>query len=129
MDGAVLGSFRDPAGFMFRRNGLLFRQVDRSYQRHYDHLIGSGLYAALVADGLLISHAEVPELAPVPDRAYRVLQPEPVAFISYPTNGARRSCVMRRSPRSRSRSARSRTACRCAMRAHSTSSFIVAVPC
>jgi len=69
---------------MFRRNGLLFRQVDRSYQRHYDHLIGSGLYTALVADGLLIPHEEVPELAPVPDRAYRVLQPEPVSFISYP---------------------------------------------
>ncbi len=80
----VSGSFRDPSGFLFVRDGTLFRQVNQVYRQHYDRLIDSGLYDALVEEGLLISHEDV-ALEPVdPGEAYKVIRPAPVTFISYP---------------------------------------------
>jgi len=76
-------SFRDPAGVVFRRDGVVLRQVNECYRADYDRLVGSGLYDALVARGLLIPHEEV-EAAPLDHAAYRILRPEPVPFISYP---------------------------------------------
>lgn len=78
------GSFRDTSGFVFYQNGAVYRQINRIYQRDYDHLINSGLYAELVGQGLLIPHAEV-GIEPVEsEQAYRVIKPEQVAFVSYP---------------------------------------------
>ena len=81
---ALESSFRDPSGFLFRRDGTLYRQVNASYREHYDHLMGSGLFAELTRAGLLIPHEEVGVEAELPDRAYKMLRPEPVEFISYP---------------------------------------------
>jgi hypothetical protein len=79
------GSFRDPSGFLYRRDGVLLRQVNPGYRDHYDHLMRSGLYDALAKDGLLIPHREAdPSLAATPE-AHKVLQPEPIPFISYPS--------------------------------------------
>jgi hypothetical protein len=36
-------SFRDPSGFLFFKDGILYRQVNNTYQKHYDHMIESGL--------------------------------------------------------------------------------------
>ncbi len=86
MDGPRISasSFRDPSGFVFSREGVIYRQVNLSYRRHYDHLMASGLYADLTARRLLVSHTEV-DLAPANgERAYKVLQPKNVPFISYP---------------------------------------------
>ncbi len=77
-------SFRDPSGFIFRRDGKLFRQVNRCYQENYDELMRSGLYTSLLQDGLLIAHKESQEPAEFPDLAYLVLEPTPLWFISYP---------------------------------------------
>jgi len=77
-------SFRDPSGFLFRRDGVLYRQVNRSYQEEYELLNSSGLYSDLVEKGWLVTHAEVdvePEQASL---AFKVLQPELVEPISYP---------------------------------------------
>jgi hypothetical protein len=80
----VPGSFRDPCGVVFERDGGLYREVRRRYQPHYDLLMDSGLYHALVDAGLLIPHEEVlPDPDASPD-TYRVLQPERVLFVSYP---------------------------------------------
>jgi hypothetical protein len=80
----VPASFRDPSGFVFNRNGSLYRQVNLVYRKHYDHLVDSGLYDALVNAELLVPHEEVGrEFALSPD-AYRVLRPRTVPFISYP---------------------------------------------
>jgi len=79
-----LGSFRDPSGFIFRASGLLYRQVNACYREDYDRLMGSGLYERLVNDGRLIPHTECcAEVAQTAD-AYRVIQPQPVPFVSYP---------------------------------------------
>ncbi|MBI4296308.1 MAG: SAM-dependent methyltransferase [Chloroflexi bacterium] len=80
----VPGSFRDPAGFLFWQDGLLFRQVNVSYKEHYDRLMESGLYENLTAARLLIPHEEVGVLSPKPQLAYKVIRPEMVPFISYP---------------------------------------------
>jgi hypothetical protein len=83
-DGRVAGSFRDPSGFLFRRDGRLYRQVNACYREHYDLLMASGLYDALRGADLLIPHTEAEAAPAEPDTAYKVLAPEVVPFISYP---------------------------------------------
>ena len=80
----VGGSFRDPNGFVFFSEGTLYRQVNNSYQRHYDLLLSSGLYEELVSRRLLIAHNECDCLSQGNDHIYKVLRPLPVPFISYP---------------------------------------------
>jgi len=81
----VRGSFRDPSGFMFKQDGKLYRQVNQKYREEYDLLMSSGLYDQLNKSRTLIAHKEVAlDLAPRPDIAYKVIQPEIVDFISYP---------------------------------------------
>lgn len=77
-------SFRDPSGFLFTRQGVLYRQVNLGYQEQYNCLMSSRLYAKLVYAGLLIPHAEVPVEPAEVETAYRVIRPEPLRFISYP---------------------------------------------
>lgn len=83
-DGRLPGSFRDPAGFVFQRDGTYFRQVQRSYAATFATLMDSGLYATLVEQGLLIPHETADlGLAPEPD-AVAVIKPEQLGFVSYP---------------------------------------------
>lgn len=80
----LAASFRDPSGYLFRRDGTLFRQVNHAYRGDYDRLMASGLYQELTRAGLLIPHREVDAPADDPDLAYRVIAPEPLPYISYP---------------------------------------------
>ncbi len=78
-------SFRDPSGYLFERDGELFRRVRRSYADDYECLMKSGLYDELVERRLLIPHQSVDE--PEPDVElddYLTLKPERVDFVSYP---------------------------------------------
>ena len=77
-------SFRDPSGNIFARDGVIFRQVNIAYQEQYDFFMDSGLYDALVNSGLLIRHEEVTLDRIQSPNAYKILQPEPIPFISYP---------------------------------------------
>jgi len=96
--GQLSASFRDPSGFLFSQNGILYRQINRTYEKEYVRLMDSGLYERLVKAGLLIPHVEV-DLASAPERtsglreeemppkgdiAFKIIQPERVPFISYP---------------------------------------------
>lgn len=81
----VSGSFRDPSGFMFKHDGKLYRQVNQNYREEYDLLMNSGLYDQLNKSRTLVAHKEVElALAPRPEIAYKVIQPDIVDFISYP---------------------------------------------
>jgi len=83
-DGRLGASFRDPSGFVFRRDGVLYRQVNASYASDLKLLFGSGLHDALVADGLLIPAERLgPEFGSTPE-AVDVLRPEVVPTVSYP---------------------------------------------
>lgn len=78
-------SFRDPDGFLFFKGPDLYRQVNQTYQKNYDLLMDSGLYATLLKASLLVPHEEVSDLlAPEPALAYKVIQPLRLPFISYP---------------------------------------------
>lgn len=77
-------SFRDPAGFLFRSGGQLYRQVNHAGREDYDLLMNSGLYRKLVEKGWLIPHRELEAPAADPDLAYKILQPQALDFVSYP---------------------------------------------
>lgn len=83
-DASLGSSFRDPSGFLFTRDGELYRQVNPVYREHYDRLMASGLYAELAAAGLLVAHTEVDQPPAGAAPAYRILRPERVPFIAYP---------------------------------------------
>lgn len=77
-------SYRDRAGFVFRRDGVVYRQIAPSFADEWAALESSCLRGRLVAEGLLIDHEEVDiGLAPEPP-AHRVIRPEQVDFVSYP---------------------------------------------
>ena len=80
----VHGSFRDPSGFLFVRDGVLYRQVNKKYAEEYELLMESGLYESLVKARLLIPHEEVAAQPSVAENAFKVLRPQKVDFISYP---------------------------------------------
>ncbi len=80
----VPGSFRDPSGHVFVEDGVLYRAVNAGYRPHYERLLDSGLYRALVDDGLLIPHEEVPPRGAGGGGTYKTIKPETVRFISYP---------------------------------------------
>ncbi len=80
----VSESFRDPSGFIFRKDGALYRQVNKTYRTEYDQLMDSGLYLELVKDQLLVKHSLCSDVAPITDEAYIIIRPEVVPFISYP---------------------------------------------
>jgi SAM-dependent methyltransferase len=83
-DGRDPASYRDPAGFVYRRDGIVYRQVQASFAEDWDQFTGSGLYARLRDDGLILAHDEVDaSLAAVPP-AHRVIRPEHLEFVSYP---------------------------------------------
>jgi 2-polyprenyl-3-methyl-5-hydroxy-6-metoxy-1,4-benzoquinol methylase len=77
-------SFRDPSGFLFEREGGLYRQINQIYAADYARLIESGLYAKLSKAGQIVTHKEVEMEAAAPEVAFKVIQPERVPFISYP---------------------------------------------
>jgi len=77
-------SFRDPSGFLFTDNGILYRQINRAYSKDYARLMDSGLYDRLIKASLLIPHVEVDQLPAESDAAFKVIQPERAPFISYP---------------------------------------------
>ena len=79
----LAASFRDPSGFLFSRNGVLYRQVNRRYEKEYARFMESGLYDRLVKAGLLVPHVEAEQDSATPE-AYKIIQPEHVPFISYP---------------------------------------------
>lgn len=80
----VESSFRDPSGFLFYRDGILFRQINQVYRDDYKKLMESGLYKSLAETGLLIPHEETDLDGVSGDSAYCVIKPEPISFISYP---------------------------------------------
>jgi hypothetical protein len=80
----VPSSFRDPSGFVFRRDGLIYRQVNAVYKEDYDRLMDSGLHKGLVEEGLIIPHEEVALQDAASLTAYKVIRPEQIGFVSYP---------------------------------------------
>lgn len=73
-------SFRDPSGFIFHRDGIVYRQVNPIYAQNYQRLMKSGLYEHLVKAGDLLPHDEQPDQSD----AYKILRHRQLDLISYP---------------------------------------------
>jgi hypothetical protein len=77
-------SYQDPAGFVFRRDGQLLRQINQSYRSEYECLLRSGLYQAAVDAQALVSHQEVDVPLAESKHGWKVISPRTIGFVSYP---------------------------------------------
>ncbi len=76
----IPSSFRDPSGFLFFKEGILYRQINLSGKENYNEFIASGLYRELSEKEWLIKHEEVRNNG----SGYKLIRPEVINFISYP---------------------------------------------
>jgi hypothetical protein len=67
-------SYKDRDGFVFYENGRVFRQINKSYEKDYERLMGSGLYEGLTKKEWLIPHQEIKK---------GLVEAEKIPFISY----------------------------------------------
>ncbi len=74
----------DLSGFLFFRDGILYRQINREYIDYYNHFINSGLYDELVSKKLLILHQEIDPATTLLDNGVKIIRPLMIPFISYP---------------------------------------------
>lgn len=72
-------SFRDPSGYIYTQDGILYRKIAPSYFPQYDKLMDSGLYDGLQKFEAIVKHQVI-------ERNEReiTIQPERVPYISYP---------------------------------------------
>jgi hypothetical protein len=78
-------SFRDPSGFVFSHQNIIYRQVNTRFADDFDLFMGSGLYDALVSRGLLLAHEDITSSdIPRTEHCHRLIRPRQVPYISYP---------------------------------------------
>jgi hypothetical protein len=82
VEGISEASFRDPAGYVYRDNGVSKRIVTTYGEEDYQQLISSGLYEQLVEETLLVRHEEQPVAKG--SHGVAILVPEQIPYISYP---------------------------------------------
>ncbi len=80
------GSFRDPGGQVFVRDGRVFRTVNAPAAEDFDHVEASGLMDGLVGDGLVVESRKVSDdvLGIESPGLRHVLEHPRLPFISYP---------------------------------------------
>lgn len=77
-------SFRDPAGFVFRFEGQVYRAISHAYAPHYERLLSSGLYDELIGVDLIVPHEEVSLPVALESGVWKVIRPYQIPFVSYP---------------------------------------------
>lgn len=82
----VEGSFRDPAGQVFRSGDRIFRTVNERAVSDYEHVRDAGLLESLAKDGLLTSASEVDPGLLGEDglNARYVIEHQKIPFITFP---------------------------------------------
>jgi hypothetical protein len=78
-------SYRDPSGHIFEQDGIIYRQINKSYAEDYSQLKNSGLLAKLITKKQLVKHEEIPAIAGNVDSAWMVIKPEKISPVSYPS--------------------------------------------
>lgn len=76
-------SYKDPAGFVFEQNGLIYRQVNKEYAPFYNQLMQSGLYSFLTQKQWLLPHEESDQAFNLSIDSFKVLSTPKLPFISY----------------------------------------------
>ncbi len=77
-------SYKDPAGFVVKKDDGFHRYITQSYACEYDHFIKSGLYQLLVDSRLMIAHKELNLPASQDHLFYKEIFPAQVISITYP---------------------------------------------
>lgn len=77
------GSFRDPSGHVFKRDGQIYRSIFNAGAVDFRAARDAGIYEKLIDAGLLISHEEVQEKEFPPGTVYCLRHPR-IPMISYP---------------------------------------------
>ncbi|MGJ8685607.1 MAG: class I SAM-dependent methyltransferase [Nonlabens sp.] len=72
-------SYRDPSGFIFKKNHLFLRQINPSYFEEYNAIKSAGIYEQLWKKNWLISHEEIEKSD---DKI--IIQPDQLDFVTYP---------------------------------------------
>ena len=75
----VPASFRDPDGFVYFKQGIIYRKIQPSFFTQYYKLMQSGLYDELIEQQLLIPHKEIRQTRSCID-----IRPQQLPFITFP---------------------------------------------
>jgi ribosomal protein L11 methylase PrmA len=77
-------SFRDPDNFIFSRERTIYRQINENNSEDFELLMNSGLYTSLTKKKLLVPHKNSHKKFSPDKKAYKILKPQQIPFISYP---------------------------------------------
>lgn len=77
-------SFRDNSGFIFSKQGSLYRQINSSYKEEFDAYVTSGLHQALVKRGYIVDHEEISLDEHCRDNVHKVIKPVLIPYLTYP---------------------------------------------
>ncbi|MCB9262750.1 MAG: SAM-dependent methyltransferase [Flavobacteriales bacterium] len=72
-------SFRDPSGYVFKKDDFVYRHISKSGIENYDRFMQNGLYEQLAKKKYLVRHEETER-----NGTTAVIKPEQISFISYP---------------------------------------------
>lgn len=76
-------SFRDPSGYVYEKDGIIYRFVSDSYKTNYELLQSSGLLKQLLEKKLLLPFTEISENHTGSNDWFVTLQPQPIPFLNY----------------------------------------------
>jgi hypothetical protein len=79
MSDRLPSSYRDPSGFIFKKNDILYRQVNPIFFKEYAAVKDSGIYQELFDKTWLIPHEEI-----ISSQDKIILKPQQIPFITYP---------------------------------------------
>ncbi|MGB3005940.1 MAG: hypothetical protein WBC06_05510, partial [Chitinophagaceae bacterium] len=68
-------SYRDPSGFVFKKEEVLYRQVNKVFREDFDLFINSGCYTAFTKKNWLVEHEIITENYTGRDDWYLTLRP------------------------------------------------------
>jgi SAM-dependent methyltransferase len=83
-DGRDAGSFRDPSGFIFWRDGQPYRQIQQAFAIDWDGFEASPLKRRLLDQRRLIRYEPVSLDLATTSGAHAVIRPERIEFLTYP---------------------------------------------
>jgi ribosomal protein L11 methylase PrmA len=75
-------SFRDPAGFVFQSDGIIYRCISNNYKKQYTHLRESGLSEKLIRSKLLLPFEEVHN-EEIESNCFKIIKPLQIPFLNY----------------------------------------------
>ncbi len=78
------GSFRDPSGSVFSRDGRIFRAVFESGRKDFEAAGDAGVFDRLFEAGIMVSHEEIALPPEAPDNTLVCLEHPRLPMISYP---------------------------------------------